>query len=268
MPDVWAKFPSLDGEMQERLAGVLETRGADPQQQAMRREFLSAVPFPRGARVLEVGCGTGVLTRMLARLPSVGSVVGTDIAEALLARARSLAADLPDVSFEQADAGSLPFADARFDVVVFDSVLSHLPAPAAALAETFRVLRPGGRVAAFDGDYATTTVALGEHDPLQDCVAMMMAGSVTDRWVMRRLPAMVRSAGFEVEDLRSHGFVAPPEGGYMLTVVDRGADALAGAGRIAPETAAALKAEARHRVATGAFFGHIAYVALVAVKPG
>jgi len=268
MPDVWATFTELDEEVQERLAGVLETRGSDPQQQELRRAFLAAVPFPAEARVLEVGCGTGVLTRVLARVPEVDSVVGTDVAPALLSRARELASGTAGVTFEEADAGELPFEDASFDVAVFDSVLSHLPDPATALAEALRVLRPGARMAVFDGDYSTTTVALGEHDPLQECAAAMMAASVTDRWVMRRLPAMARAAGFEVEDFRSHGFIAPRQGGYMLTVVDRGADILAGSGTIGSDAAEALKAEARRRVAGGAFFGHIAYAALVARKAG
>ena len=66
VPDVWATFAELESSVQERLAGVLETRGADPQQQDMRRVFLSSIEFPTGAHVLEVGCGTGVLTRVLA----------------------------------------------------------------------------------------------------------------------------------------------------------------------------------------------------------
>jgi ubiquinone/menaquinone biosynthesis C-methylase UbiE len=74
-----------------------------------------------------------------------------------------------------------------FDAVVFDSTLSHIPDPEQALEEAFRVLRAGGCLAAFDGDYATTTVALGDHDPVQACVDAMMAHSVTDRRVMRPL---------------------------------------------------------------------------------
>ena len=49
MPDVWATFTELDIAMQERLADVLETRGADPRQQAMRRAFLSDIAFPSDA---------------------------------------------------------------------------------------------------------------------------------------------------------------------------------------------------------------------------
>jgi ubiquinone/menaquinone biosynthesis C-methylase UbiE len=267
MPDVWATFTGLDAATQERLADVLETRGADSQQQAMRRAFLADIAFPANAHVLEVGCGTGVLTRTLARWPDIDAVVGVDVAPTLLSKARDLAMDLPNVIFQEADGRALPFEDETFDVVVFDSTLFHVPGPERTLAEAFRVLRPLGLLATFDGDYATTTVALGDHDPLQACVDVMMTNSVHDRWLMRRLPALVSGCGFEIVGFRSHGFVETSEGVYMLTVIDRGADILRTSGRICDDMAAALKAEARRRVKEGTFFGHIAYVSLSARKP-
>jgi SAM-dependent methyltransferase len=214
-----------------------------------------------------VGCGTGVLTRVLAGLPEVDTVVGVDVAASLLTKARELAAGVRNLTFEEADARSLPLAGERFDVVVFDSTLSHVPEPERALAEAFRVLRPGGLLAAFDGDYATATVAFDEHDPMQTCVDAMMANSVTDRRVMRRLPALLRDCGFELGLARSHGFVETEDGGYMLTVIDRGADTLRASGKIGEELAEALKAEARRRVAVGGFFGHIAYASVIARRP-
>lgn len=267
MPDVWAAVAELDATTQERLAGVLETRGADPAQQEMRRTFLAGVELPAASDVLEVGCGTGVLTRVLAGLPEVDTVVGVDVAGSLLDKARELAAGVPKLAFQEADARSLPFAGERFDVVVFDSTLSHVPEPERALAEAFRVLRPGGVLAAFDGDYATATVALDDHDPLQVCVEAMMANSVTDRRVMRRLPALLRECGFQLGPTRSYGFAETGDGGYMLTVIDRGADMLRAAGKLGDELAEALKAEARRRVAGGGFFGHIAYASVIARRP-
>jgi SAM-dependent methyltransferase len=171
------------------------------------------------------------------------------------------------VSFREGDARSLPFEAAAFDVVASDSMLSHVPHPERALEEAFRVLRAGGCLAVFDGDYATATVALGDHDPLQVCVDAMMAGSVTDRRIMRRLTGVVAACGFEIASFRSFGFAEIGNDGYMLTVVDRGADILCGQGNIGPETAAALKAEARRRLRAGRFFGHIAYAGLIARKP-
>jgi ubiquinone/menaquinone biosynthesis C-methylase UbiE len=267
VPDVWATFAELESSVQERLAGVLETRGADPQQQAMRRVFLSSIEFPTGAHVLEVGCGTGVLTRVLAGWPDVKAVVGIDPAASLIREAQRLASNLANVTFQEADGRSLPFGDDAFDVVVFDSTLSHVPGPERALAESHRVLRPGGSLAVFDGDYATTTVALGDHDPLQTCVAAMMANSVNDRWLMRRLPSLIRASGFEGADFRSHGYVETGGGAYMLSVIDRGADILNSSGTIGEATAAALKSEARRRVEAGTFFGHIAYAGLTTRKP-
>jgi SAM-dependent methyltransferase len=267
VPDVWTTVSELDPETQERLADVLETRGADAQQQAMRNSFLATVEFPHGAQVLEVGCGTGVLTRQLASRPGVDSVTGVDLAPSLLEKARELAAGLDTLRFEEADARSLPYADEAFDVVVFDSTLSHVPEPERAVAEAVRVLRPSGRLAVFDGDYATATVALSDHDPVQVCVEAMMASSVTDRRIVRRLPALVRAEGLTISSFRSHGFVEAGDGAYMLSVVDRGADLLAARGEIDADAAAALKREARRRVEAGTFFGHIAYASVVARKP-
>jgi ubiquinone/menaquinone biosynthesis C-methylase UbiE len=266
MPDVWATVAEQDEETQKRLAEVLETRGADPEQQELRNAFLDDIAFPGVATVLEVGCGTGVLTRRLAELPNVGEVVGVDVAGALLAVAAELASGLPNVSFTEADARALPFGDESFDAVVFDSTLTHVPGPDEALAEAFRVLRRRGLLAAFEGDYATTTVALGADDPLQACVDAMLSGSVHDRWIVRRLPRLVRACGFDVSRLRSFGYV-DLDGSYMPTIVDRGVDVLHAAGQIADDAASALKAEARRRVETGTWFGHIAYASIVAVKP-
>lgn len=266
MPDVYSNIAELDSATQERLAQVLETRGADPAQQEMRTVFLKDIPFPEGGRVLEVGCGTGVLVRKLAAWPGVKTVAGVDPAPSLIQRAQDLHDGAPNASYRVADGAALPFSEAQFDVVVFDSTLCHMVDPVAGLSEARRVLVPGGILAAFDGDYATTTVALAEHDPLQRCVDATMANSVNDRWLVRRLPALLRNAGLEVLSSRSYGFV-DTAGGYMLTVVERGADFLQASGQVAPECAEALKAEARARVASGRFFGHIAYGSAIARKP-
>jgi ubiquinone/menaquinone biosynthesis C-methylase UbiE len=267
MPDVWTNFNDLDPSTQERLSDVLETRGSAAAQQAMRRAFLSEIELPTAACVLDVGCGTGTLTRLLGRWPGVASATGVDPGTPLIKKARQLAQGIENIVFREADGGALPFEAGTFDVATFDSVLSHISEPERALTEVLRVLRPGGWLGIFDGDYSTTTVAIGEHDPLQQCVDAMMANSVNDRWIVRRLPALVRRLGFELVGFRSHGFVENIEPTYMLTVIDRGVEILRVAGRISEATAGVLKAEARRRVDDGMFFGHIAYASLTARKP-
>jgi SAM-dependent methyltransferase len=266
MSDMWSTVAELDPVVQERLAGVLETRGADPSQRAMRRRFLESIPMPEQAEVLEVGCGTGVLCRVLATWPGVRSVVGLDPAPSLIAKAVDLAAGITHVNFVVGDGKALPFEDGSFDGVIFDSTLCHVPGPEVALDEAIRVLKPGGVLAAFDGDYATTTVSLGPHDPLQVCVDAMMASSVNDRYLVRRLPSLIRAAGLEIVGVQGYSYVESGAAEYMRTVVDRGVDVLAADHRISATTADQLKAEARHRIDAGTFFGHINYGSVVALK--
>lgn len=267
MPDVYAIISDIDRAIQERLVDVLEMRIADPRQVAMWHAYLSEIEFPPAAKVLEIGCGTGAVSRILARWPGVAQVTGVDPSAVFIAKARALAHDIPNLSFEEGDGRSLAFDAGAFDVVVVHQTLSHVPRPERLVAEAFRVLRPRGWLAAFDGDYATATVATGDRDPLEACVDAFRQSFVNDPWLVRGLPRLIHAGGFEVMPMRSHGYVEAPEGAYMLTWIDRGADVLVQAGRIGTETAEALKAEARRRSAARAWFGHIAFASVLGRKP-
>ncbi|UOY01374.1 methyltransferase domain-containing protein [Blastococcus sp. PRF04-17] len=261
--DVYARYSELDAATVRSLADRLEIRAADPRQQRLWSEFLAGAPAFGGGRVLEIGCGTGVITALIAGLPGVGEVVGVDPVPYFVERAR---ARLPDVRFEVADGRGLPFGDESFDGVVFSTTLCHIPGPERALAEAHRVLRTGGHLLVYDGDYATTTVATSDVDPLQTCAATAVRTLVHDPWLVRRLPALLREAGFSPEELRSHGHLELTAPTYMLSLIDLGADTLVARGTLAPASGEAFKAEARGRVAAGRFFGHIAYASVRAER--
>jgi ubiquinone/menaquinone biosynthesis C-methylase UbiE len=267
VPDVYATIAEADPSLVDSLAEVIELRAADPQQRAIRESYFSEIDFPSSARVLEIGCGPGPVARALAAWPGVGDVVGVDPSPRFLEKARELAAGISNLSFVEGDARALPLENASFDVAVFHTSLCHIPGPEVALAEACRLVRPGGWLAVFDGDYATTTCALGATDPLQVCVEAVLDFLVHDRWLVRRLLRLVADAGFEAPRLRSHGYVEAPSGGYMLRIIERGADAMHAAGRIGADTAAALKAEAHRRSDAEEFFGHIAYASVIAGRP-
>lgn len=264
MPDVYASIAEADQATQARLAEILEMRAADPQQRAMVEQYLSEIELPKGARALEIGCGPGPVTRRLAGLAEVSEVIGLDPSPVFLEKAWELAKHLPKVSFHQGDGRTLDFADKSFDFVLFHTTLCHIPEPEKALREAHRVLRPNGWLVAFDGDYATTTVAIGDYDPLQPIVEGMIANFVHDRWLARRLPKILASLGFAVMSTRSYGYTQTSEPTYMLTIVDRGADLLAATGGLAIDSAEAVKLEARRRVKAGEFFGHISFVSVIA----
>lgn len=110
------------------------------------RRAAVAAAEPRGADVLDIGCGTGDLSAEFRRA-GAGSVIGADFSGDMLALAQAKAGG---GDWLQADALRLPFADGSFDAVASAFVLRNLVDLPAAFAEMLRVLRPGGRIAALD----------------------------------------------------------------------------------------------------------------------
>jgi len=108
-------------------------------------DLAARLPVTEGMRVLEVACGTGIVTRRLAgRLAGRGRLLATDLNEAMIAHAREHAAAGAAVEWQPADATSLPFPDRSFDAVVCQFGLMFFPDKAAGIREAHRVLRPGG----------------------------------------------------------------------------------------------------------------------------
>lgn len=98
-----------------------------------------------GIRVLEVACGTGLLTRrVLERVRGRGSLLATDLNEAMLAYGRAQVPAEPSLEWRQADATNLPLPDRAFDAVVCQFGLMFFPDKATGVREAFRVLGPGG----------------------------------------------------------------------------------------------------------------------------
>ncbi len=133
------------------LGGVaaLEDRAAGFSYQGMVRTLWDAMDIAPDDSVLDVGCGSGALDRLLApRLSGKGQIIATDVNRFLLREAAVLATEdgvAQKISFEFANAETLPFPDNTFDGAYSVTVLEECDADRA-LRELFRVVRPGGRV--------------------------------------------------------------------------------------------------------------------------
>ena len=115
--------------------------------------FVTWLDMPPHLRWLDVGCGTGALTRAVLEAADPQLVTGIEPAAAFAARARDAVAGRP-ARVTVGDARALPLPDDSVDVVVSGLVLNFVPDPAVALAEAVRVTAPGGTVAAYVWDYA------------------------------------------------------------------------------------------------------------------
>jgi ubiquinone/menaquinone biosynthesis C-methylase UbiE len=114
-----------------------------------RAAVLAAAALAPGQQVLDIACGTGLVTLQAARaVGPQGRVVGIDVAGQMLevARRRSVLLGLSNVILERMDAESLELPDSSFDVVLCSLGLMYMPDPLQALSQMRRVLRPGGRL--------------------------------------------------------------------------------------------------------------------------
>ena len=132
-----------------RQATPFSTASTITDANALRMIVEAAMPGP-GDTVLDVACGGGIVVCAFA--PEVKHATGIDMTPAMLDRARQLADEkgIVNVSWDQGDVGSLPYADGAFDIVVTRFSMHHFLDPVGVLREMVRVCAPGGRVVVVD----------------------------------------------------------------------------------------------------------------------
>ncbi len=267
MPDLYLTIADQPDAVLDAIASSMDARGDDPQMAAFCADYMGRVGR-QGGTVVEIGCGNGASTLEVLRHLAPDTYVGIDPAAGLLDKAKARFAEVTGASFRTGTASDTGLADESCDVVVAHTIYSHLPDPEAALAEAMRILRPGGTLALFDGDYATNTVALMEGDPLQSAMGAAQRHLIHAPYIMRNITGMALDAGFSDTDLRAHGFVQTDPAEYIIGLMERGSDAAARAGEMTPALAKCLITEARQRAKDGRFYGAILFVSLLARKPG
>jgi ubiquinone/menaquinone biosynthesis C-methylase UbiE len=113
----------------------------------MAKDLIEAAALIPGERVLDVGCGTGVVTRTAAeKVRNTGAVAGLDVNPSMLAVARAATPQGVAIDWYEASAEAIPLPDDSFDVVLCQMSLQFMPGRLNALREMRRVLEPGGRL--------------------------------------------------------------------------------------------------------------------------
>jgi SAM-dependent methyltransferase len=254
---VWRDSAGLDDKQAREHAARLELRAGAASEVAARDDYVKLLGVARGERVLDVGCGSGAVTRTLAqRVAPGGSAVGVDTSAALLKVARELAnqAGLGAViEFKEGDCRALPFPDASFDAVVAATALSHVPDAGCALAEMVRVTRPGGRVGVFDVDGDLTLFAHPERELTRKIVAAFSDHGWVNGWLVRELPA--RFADLGIVDVKVRGFMPLETGGYYANRAERSAEVAVQTGAITADEQTRWLQEFRAELAGKRFLG-------------
>lgn len=269
--DVYRITDQLDDATLGALVARLEARGKHPRFVAMMEEYFAAMGVRGAKRVLDLGCGTGIAARAIASDPGyLGRVIGIDVSPFLAAEAARLAAAeglATKVEFRVGNSQQLDLPDSSVDAAVAHTLISHVLDPLAVLKEMARVVRPGGTVGIFDGDYASLT--FGNSDPVQGRAddEIIINAVVTSPRVMRQMPHLLREAGLElaasyahvVADIGKADFFAPALQSFL---------------RLLPKVGAMSELAARSwvdammaRSEQGVFFGASNFYSYVARRP-
>lgn len=166
----------------------------------LAEDLLREAELKPGERVLDVGCGTGVVTRLAAeRVGGDGTVVGVDVNPGMLAVAKAVSPPELAIEWQEASAESLPLADESFDVVLCQLSLQFMPDRGRALEEMHRVLVPGGRLllnapGPADPLFETLATAMGHHISPQASGFVRAVFALHDE---SELQGLLRSAGFQ-----------------------------------------------------------------------
>lgn len=266
---VWRDSAALDDKQAREHAARLELRAGADSEIAARDEYVRLLGVAPGERVLDVGCGSGAVTRTLARRVAPGGrAIGVDTSPALLKVARELADESgfgAVIEFKECDCRALPFPDASFDAVVAATTLSHVPDVGRALAEMVRVARPGGRVGVFDLDGDLTLFAHPDRELTRKIVAAFSDQMWVNGWLVRELP--VRLADLGIVNVKTRGFMPLETGGYYANRAKRSAEMAAQMGVITSDEQARWLETIRAQIAGKRFLGGQLHLFIWGTRP-
>ena len=161
-----------------------------------RLRTLAALGLRQHERVLDAGCGSGLLLEQLALAVGPGGrAAGIDSSTDMLALAESRCNGLEQVELQQGSVAELPFADAEFDALSCCQVLLYVDELEQALAGYCRVLRPGGRLAIIETDWGGA-VMNSPDVALTHRIFANWSESIANPYLARRLIPRLRDAGF------------------------------------------------------------------------
>jgi arsenite methyltransferase len=187
----------FDAEAAARIEAVYQT----PDVVEQRARTLERLALKPGERVLDLGCGPGLLAVEMANaVGAAGHVEAIDSSPSMLVLAERRAAALENVHFWQADVTALPFEDASFDAAVCVQVYEFVPDIALALRELRRVLKPGGRAVVIDTDWESCVWHSGD-DARMQLVLASWDRHCPHPHLPRELGPLMRAAGLDVESV-------------------------------------------------------------------
>jgi SAM-dependent methyltransferase len=261
----------FDGAMVARMIERLEGRGKDAVFTRLFDRYANELTLAEGDEALEIGSGTGVVSRSLARRAAIaGQIIGVDHGEIFVKAARGFATEegLGDkVDFRIGDAHDLPFDDGRFALVVAHTVLSHVTNPGSVLDQARRVLRPGGRLVIFDGDYVSLTYRHADAEAGRHMDWALTRSTFNNPTLIRDLPGLLGERGIAIEDTLADIVTEIGASSYFRSMAETYAPLIPDSGLASREEVDSWLTTQRQAMDDGTFFASCNYYSYIARRP-
>lgn len=185
-------------EFDTKAAKAVEAGYLSPDVTAQRAAVLERLTLRTGEHVLDIGAGPGLLTFDMAQLVGQdGRAVGMDVSAPMNQLARERCKDLPQASFQEADATDLPFADHSFDAVVSTQVYEYVTDITKALSEAYRIVKPGGRILILDTNWDSLVINVRNRGRHQKVLAAWEE-HLAEPNLPAKLAPLLKRAGFQI----------------------------------------------------------------------
>lgn len=259
MSDPYTNLDQQSPTTLEAIASRLEERGSNPIFRRMIDDYLAAVPKTEALRILDLGCGTGVVTRkILSHVAADAKVVGADLSQQLLDKAQELDSS-QKIEWIKVDTKFSALQAASFDYVVMHTLVSHVPDLISCLKEAARILKKDGQLIIFDADYASVTFGYPDFEKMRAIDLKLLSGLVTHLDVCRQLPRYLKAAGFELNTHKSYLLSEAGRGDYWLSSVKSFAKLIPSLNILPKEEGEAWVAHMLNAQEEGTFFAAGAY---------
>ncbi len=270
LADPFGRSDKLDPRMLDALVIRLEARGKHPQFSRMMMEYLDAMNIDNANLVLDIGCGTGLAARAVVhRSDFLGRVTGIDLNSHLIAAAVRLAGEegvTERTEFRTGNASNLDFADASYDAVIAHTLLSHVDNPVAVLKEAARVVKVGGMIGIFDGDWASLTFDHADAAKAKAYDEAVISASAANPRVMRQMPRLLREAGLEMVTSLSYNLSEVGTADFWGSAIEGYRNLIPKAGVMSQDEADAWAAALRSDSEAGIFFGSSNFYSYIAKR--
>ncbi|MEJ2251362.1 MAG: methyltransferase domain-containing protein [Candidatus Lokiarchaeota archaeon] len=268
---IWSMGSDLSREEAEKMVKIFERRSRYPDQVHINKKFLNFLQPKKGEHLIEVGCGSGVLCRLVApHLIPGGDLIGVELSSEIVSLAyKFLKKDNTSnlIKYEIGNAMDLKYEDNKFDGGFAGRLLLHVPDPQKVVSELKRVVKSGGKVVLMDWDFGTLAIDHSNRNITRKILNWRTDHKDGNNWSGRQLYRQLKVDRFEDISIKPIISIANDENNSLVQSLYHAASGALEIGIINQNEYDLWVNEITRRLKSRQFFASIAYFLVKGICP-